>query len=36
MSIEGFVPKALQWQQQMAAAEPKWAAIRQQMDHQLQ
>ena len=32
MEIKGFTPKALQWQQQMAAAAPKWAAIRQQMD----
>lgn len=30
--IKGFVPKALQWQQQMAAAAPAWAAIRQRMD----
>ena len=32
MEVKGFVPKALQWQQQMAAAAPAWAAIRQQMD----
>ena len=32
MEIKGFTPKSLQWQQQMAAAAPKWAAIRQQMD----